>query len=437
MSGLRVLIVGSGAREHALAWRLASEADVARALVAPGNPLMVDVAQVLPQVGPGDLAALVQTCRAERVDLVVIGPEAPLVDGLADRLAEAGIRCFGPTAAAARLEGSKSFAREVCRAAGVAMAHGRAFVDARPAIEFAETLGLPVVVKADGLAAGKGVSVCATLGEAERIIRESLDDGRFGSAGRTVVVEHWLAGREASAIALCDGTSCLLLPVARDHKRLHEGEHGPNTGGMGAYSPVEEIGADQLAGLADRLFAPVLAEMAARGTPFRGALFAGLMLTAAGPRVLEFNVRFGDPETQAMLPRLASPLAPLLAAVADGRLAAAAAELSLVGDVLPTSADAAVALTLAADGYPHAPRGGDPVAGIDAARAMGALVFGAGISGEGHELVTAGGRVLTVVGRGPDVAAAADRAYAAAEAIDFAGRVMRRDIGRPLAGVPA
>ena len=220
MSGLSVLVVGGGAREHALAWRLATEPGVGRVLVAPGNPLMDDVAQTRPEVRADDFDAVLRLCRDERVELVVVGPEAPLVAGLADRLAAADVACFGPGAAAARLEGSKAFAREVCRAAGVPMAIGRAFAGARGAIEYAETLGLPVVVKADGLAAGKGVTICATFGEAERAIREALEDRRFGAAGATVVVERWLTGREASVIALCDGSTALTLPAARDHKRL-------------------------------------------------------------------------------------------------------------------------------------------------------------------------------------------------------------------------
>ena len=358
------------------------------------------------------------------------GPEAPLVAGLADRLASEGVACFGPSAAAAQLEGSKAFARAVCRAAGVPMARGRAFASASGAIEYAAEIGLPLVVKADGLAGGKGVTICATLGDAERAIREALEDGRFGAAGASVVVERCLTGREASVIAICDDTTALALPVARDHKRLLDGDRGPNTGGMGAYSPLPDFSDARCEEIVARVFEPVLAHMSARGTPFRGALFAGLMLTDDGPRVLEFNVRLGDPETQAILPRLTAPLAPVLLAAATGSLAASGP--------IATTADTTVALTLAAAGYPAAPRSGDEISGIDDARAAGALVFGAGVARDDQGvLVSAGGRVLTVVGRGNDLAGAADAAYEAAARIDFAGKITRRDIGRAAAELVA
>ena len=434
MSGLRVLVIGSGAREHALAWRLAGESEVGHVLCAPGNPLMSDVAQVLPDVSLGDQTALVELARTERMDLVVVGPEAPLVAGLADELGAAGIACFGPSAAAAGLEGSKAFAREICAVAGVAMAHGRAFVDLAPAVAFADSLGGRVVVKADGLAAGKGVTMCQSLPEAADALRDALHGERFGAAGHRVVVEEWLEGVEASVIAMCDGRRAAVLPAARDHKRLGEADSGPNTGGMGAYSPVPEIDDETLRSIASTVFEPVLAEMTWRGTPFRGALFAGLMLTAGGPRVLEFNVRLGDPETQAIMPRLAAPLAPLL-------LASAMGELPAPTSIVEVEPGATVALTLASAGYPEHPRSGDTIQGLDAAREAGALVFGAGVRTGGRDgldgLVTAGGRVLTVVGRGPDVDAAARTAHAAAELVTFEGKVVRHDIGRALAGAAA
>ncbi len=422
---LRVLVVGSGAREHALCWRLANEG--ATVLATPGNVLMTDVADVRGHLALSDLDTIVALAAAEKVDLVVVGPEAPLVDGLADRLIAAGIPCFGPSAAAARLEASKSFARQVCRSADVNTAQGASFETVDAAIEYAEMLGAPVVVKADGLAAGKGVAICATLTEAEEFIRASLEEGRFGAGGRRVVIEQFLEGVEASVIAICDGRDAVLLPAARDHKRLLEDDQGPNTGGMGAFSPVPELDDASLIQLRHTIFVPVLREMSRRGTPFRGALFAGLMLTADGPRVLEFNARFGDPETQAILPRLATPIEPLLLAAATGSLAG----VDGLTAILPVTGEAAVALTLAANGYPDAPRRGDAISGVDAARRSGALVFGAGVAADnGVGLVTAGGRVLTVVGRGRTLEAAAGTAYEAAERIGFSGRQMRRDIGR-------
>ncbi|HVM29729.1 MAG TPA: phosphoribosylamine--glycine ligase [Candidatus Limnocylindrales bacterium] len=424
----RVLIVGSGGREHALAWRLAAEPGVEQVVVAPGNPLMEDVARTVPGIGPSDHRRILDICRSLNVALVVIGPEAPLVAGLADALGSAGITCLGPSAAAARLEGSKSFCREVADAAGVPMADGAAFDDPEAAFDYAARLGAPLVVKADGLAAGKGVSVCDSLADAQRAIADAMIGGRFGSAGRRVVVERRLEGREASVICLSDGTDALLLPVARDHKRLSEGDSGPNTGGMGACSPVGDLSATQVRDVVDRFHMPLLAEMRRRGAPFRGFLYAGLMLTVDGPRLLEVNVRLGDPEAQVVLPLIDVPLGTLMVAAAQGRLAQAAAQLGL-GDALPSSG-CAVGVTLAAAGYPDGPRTGDRIDGIDAAQATGALVFGAGVERDAAgDLRTAGGRVLTVVGPGPDLAAARKTAYSAAEAVHFAGRQLRRDIG--------
>jgi phosphoribosylamine--glycine ligase len=427
MDGRRVLVIGSGAREHALCWRLATDG-VEGVFAAPGNALMTDYAEVRSEVGLDNHDGLIAHALAERVDLVIVGPEAPLVTGLADKMVAAGIPCFGPSAAAARLEGSKAFAREVCRESGVRMAAGAAFERVDGALAYAESLGAPVVVKADGLAAGKGVAICESLFEAESHIRDAIEGGAFGAAGRVVVVEEYLIGVEASVIAICDGEDAVILPAARDHKRLLDGDAGPNTGGMGAFSPVTELDDAALLGLRAGVFRPVLAEMRRRGTPFRGALFAGLMLTSDGPRVLEFNCRFGDPETQAILPRLGVPLLPLLLAAAFGRLPAGR-------HLVESTRGATIALTLAAQGYPQAPRSRDPIDGIEEARTRGALVFGAGVRGdELGRLVTSGGRVLTVVGRGADVGEAADAAYEAAEMISFDGQQMRRDVGRPLAG---
>ena len=430
---MKILVVGAGAREHAICWRLAT--DGAEVVVASGNALMGDAADVRGNVALADHEGLVALARKQKVDLVVVGPEAPLVAGLVDRLTKADIPAFGPSAAAARLEASKSFAREVCLAAAVPMAAGRAFDHVQPALEYAELIGdsTGVVVKADGLAAGKGVAICEGFSEAERAVRDALELDRFGASGRRVVIEERLDGAEASVIAICDGRDAVLLPAARDHKRLRDGDEGPNTGGMGAYSPVAELTDVDLLRLRTQLFRPVLAEMVGRGITFRGALFAGLMLTSAGPRLLEFNVRLGDPETQVMLPRLQDQVAPLFMAAATGSL-------DDVSDtpILRTGQDATVGITLAAEGYPDAPRTGDPVTGIDTAHAGGALVFGAGVrKGETGEVVTAGGRIATVVATGTDLDAAAQAAYAAAERIEFTGRQMRTDIGRTLVGAAA
>jgi phosphoribosylamine---glycine ligase len=435
-----ILVVGSGAREHALCWRLSKEPGVERVYAAPGNLLMPAAAEVHSEVAADDHLGIVALARSVAADLVVVGPEAPLVGGLADRLSESGIPCFGPSAAAAKLEGSKSFCREVCRAAGVQMADGRSFADISAALAFGRRMGAPLVVKADGLAAGKGVAICMSLDEVEWHIRAALETGRFGKAGRRVVIERYLEGREASVIALCDGDRGLVLPSARDHKRLGDADAGPNTGGMGAYSPVEELDRAALEGIYESFHRPVLTEMARRGTPFRGALFAGLMLTADGPRLLEFNARFGDPETQAILPLLERSLsfASLLAAAATGDLARAARDQAIDGLALLAEPGATVAITLAASGYPDAPRSGDAIEGIVAAQAAGALVFGAGVSeGRDSSLITSGGRVLTVVARGADVGSAAKAAYAAAGEITFAGRQMRHDIGRRRVAVGA
>lgn len=437
----RVLVVGSGGREHALCWRLAVEARTSgdrlhRLLVAPGNPGMTDVASVVP-VAIDDQDAIVELATREAIDLAIVGPEVPLRDGLADRLRAAGVATVGPGAAAARLEASKAFCREVAAAAGVAIPEGATFSDPDAALERARAMHGRVVVKADGLAAGKGVTVCHDLATAEHAIRACLVDGVFGTAGRTIVLEELLTGREVSVIALCDETAVLALPAARDHKRLRDDDEGPNTGGMGVISPVDQPGPDAVRDIVATVHRPILRELAARGLTFRGVLFAGLMLTPGGPRLLECNVRFGDPETQATLPRLATLLLPLLTALADGRLAAAAG-LAGIGDVLlPVHDDAAAAVVIAAAGYPERPRTGDPIGGIAAARATGVLVFCAGVGGTSEMPVTSGGRVLTVVGRGRDGDGAIAAAYRGVDAIRIEGMQLRRDIGRTAAGVSA
>jgi phosphoribosylamine--glycine ligase len=420
----RILIVGGGGREHALAWKLGSEPGVNEVIVAPGSDAIAEEPRVrcLP-LDPLDPSAVVGMARSTAAELVIIGPEAPLAAGTADALGDAGILTFGPTAGAARIETSKAFCREVAEAAGVRMARGRAFDDAAGAGEFAAELagaGRGIVVKVDGLAGGKGVSVCESFEEA---------DVALGEAAGRVVVEERLEGREASVIALADGRDVLGLPPARDHKRLRDGDEGPNTGGMGAYSPVPDLPEELVEGLLATIHRPILAELARRGTPFRGALYAGLMLTADGPVLLEFNARFGDPEAQVILPRLAVALGPLLRAAARGELGAAAARLSLPNSLLPTTRGAAVGIVLATREYPARPSAGDPIEGIDAAREEGALVFHAGTrraAAGGFE--TNGGRALTVVGRGENLGAAREAAEQAAGTISWPGLQRRHDI---------
>ena len=424
----RILLVGSGGREHALAWKLSAEPGVNEVVVAPGSDAMAELPRVrtLPGLDPLDGEAVVAAARAEAVELVVIGPEAPLAAGVADAVARAGIAVFGASAAAARIESSKAFCHEIADAAGVPMARSGAFAagDLGAAVAFARALdadGHGVVVKADGLAAGKGVTVAADVGEAEAVITTAVSAG-------PVVIEERLDGAEASVIALCDGRGAVALPIARDHKRLLDGDRGPNTGGMGAVSPLPELPDEDADAILDRFHRPILAELARRGTPFRGALYAGLMLTADGPVLLECNARFGDPETQVILARLAAPLGPWLLAAARGALPPSAPPLA-------TFPGAAAGVVLAAAGYPDSPRRGDPIRGLDGAGAAGATVFHAGTRrGADGGYLTDGGRVLTVVARGPDLGTAAAAADRAAEAIAFDGAQRRHDIGLTAAG---
>ncbi|MGD9695553.1 MAG: phosphoribosylamine--glycine ligase [Thermoleophilia bacterium] len=414
-----VLVVGGGGREHALVRAIARSPERPRIVCAPGNAGIARDAEVVAVRGD-DLAAVRDLALARAADLVVVGPEAPLVAGLCDALRAAGVRTFGPSAAAARLEGSKAFAKEVMAAAGVPTARAVTVTDLDAGLAAVDELGLPVAVKADGLAAGKGVVVARTRAEAEEALRACLVDAAFGDAGRIVVVEEGMTGPEVSLLAISDGRAVARFPAARDYKPIGEGNTGPNTGGMGSVSPVPDI-PDALADeLLDRVHRPVIAEMARRGAPFSGVLYAGLMMTPAGPRVLEFNTRFGDPETQALLPRLEEDALTLLTAAADGEL-----------DDRPVRVNdgAAVAVVLAAAGYPGAPRGGDVITGLDEAEAAGADVYHAGTApGPDGTIVTAGGRVLAVSARGAGVADARARAYAAAEHVRFDGRQMRGDI---------
>jgi phosphoribosylamine--glycine ligase len=454
----RILLVGGGGREHALAVRLAGEPGVAAVVALPGSDAIAGVRGASVVAGdPGDAPGVVAAARAAGAELAVIGPEAPLAAGVADALAAAGIPTFGPTAAAARIESSKAFCHAVADAAGVRMARARAFDATGPALAFAAELwagGRGVVIKADGLAAGKGVTVCDTLDEAALALGAIFAGARAEAGGAPrVVVEERLRGPEASVIVLADETAALALPATRDHKRLGDGDAGPNTGGMGAYSPLPDLPDAHVAAIVEAFHRPLLAELARRGTPFRGALYAGLILTQDGPALLECNARFGDPEAQVMLPRLATPLAPLLLAAAEGRLAAAASDAGITGFLLPATADATVGIVLAAGGYPDAPRSGAAIAGLREAEAGGGLVFHAGTARDASGAWRVhGGRVLTVVGRGPNLGAARRVAERAANAVTFEGLQRRHDIatgplatraavgggaGRPVAGLTA
>ncbi len=431
----RILVLGGGGREHALAWRLAGEAGVEDVICAPGSAGIATTTGVrCAPVDAMDPAAVVALATAEGVDLVVVGPEAPLAAGVADALAAAGVPVFGPTSAAARLETSKAFCHEVAQAAGVRMARARAFRggEDEAALAYVRRLaanGIGIVLKADGLAAGKGVIVTDSP-------EMALEYAPSFLAGRAtdqpaLVIEERLTGTEASVIAICDGERAAALPAARDHKRLCDDDRGPNTGGMGAYSPLPDVDDASVARIVARFHEPILAEMRRRGLPFRGFLYAGLMLTPDGPALLELNVRCGDPETQVILPRVAVPLAPLLLAAARGSLPAETPV------VLPTTPEAAVGIVLAAHGYPQSPKRGDPIEGVDAAQAQGALVFHAGTvarQGAGGGWGTSGGRVLAVVGRGAGLAQARAAAEHAADAIHWDGVHRRRDIALRVPG---
>ena len=425
---MRILVVGSGAREHALAWKLSQDAGVDEVLATPGNPGMAAVARLTPT---GSLApdALLALAEAERPDLTIIGPEQPLADGVVDGFAGAGHLVFGPSRAAARLETSKAFAKAFMGRHRVPTARHETCTTPAAALAAVDRLGLPVVVKADGLAAGKGVVVASDRETALGAIDAAMVAAEFGEAGRTLVVEECLVGEEASFFALCDGRRAVPVGTAQDHKRAFDGDQGPNTGGMGAFAPSPLV--DE--GLADRVMReivdPVVAGMAAEGSPYRGVLYVGLMLTIDGPKVIEFNVRFGDPETQVVLPAVDEPLAPLLAAAAAGRLDAGAVR---------RSSRPCVGVVLASGGYPGPCERGKIISGVDEAAALDhVVVFHAGTRVEAGHLVTSGGRVLTVVASGDDFAAAIRRAYEAAARISFEGCRYRTDIGQKALAISA
>src|SRR4051812_44744913 len=424
---MRVLVLGGGAREHALTARLSADAVVTDILCAPGNPGIAAAARLIP-ADLSDPNGLLAIASREGVDLTVVGPELPLSVGVADRFESAGRLLLGPTASAARLETSKAFAKAFMQRHGVPTARFRTCDtthEARMCVR-SDEFGFPVVLKADGLAAGKGVVIAANLPEAEHAITSAMTEHRFGAAGTRLVIEECLAGPEVSFFVLCDGTHAIPIGTAQDHKRMFEDDRGPNTGGMGAFAPSPLVDSALEARIMDDVVQPVMAGMAAEGHPFRGFLYVGLMLTSAGPKVIEFNVRLGDPEAQVILPLIAEPLAPLLAAAASGNLDRHGCRLS---------SEKIVGVVLASRGYPDSSDTGRRIDGIGAAEKRGARVFHAGTTARDGEIVTAGGRVLTVVGRGSSFEDAIARAYAGVECIAFDGMQYRRDIGKKALGV--
>jgi len=420
---MKVFLIGSGGREHALAWKIAQSARLTRLFAAPGNPGIGECAEIV-ALDPSDHAAVIEFCRSEGIDLVVVGPEAPLVAGLVDDLTEAGIAAFGPNAAAARLEGSKAFTKELCAEAGIPTAAYRQFDAADEANAYVRACGAPIVIKADGLAAGKGVTVATNLEDALAAI-DACFSGAYGAAGASVVVEAFLEGEEASFFALSDGTTVLPLLAAQDHKRVGDGDTGPNTGGMGAYSPAPAMTPALVEQTLSQIIHPTIATMARRGTPYKGVLYAGLMLTSTGPQLIEYNVRFGDPETQAMMMRLESDLLELLVATAEGKLNAISPQ---------WSNEAALTVVMASTGYPGAYQKGSEINGIANLEALeNIMVFHAGTATSEGKLVSAGGRVLNVTARGGSIGEARKRAYEAIGRLDWPDGFCRSDIGQLVA----
>ena len=425
---MKILVIGSGGREHAIAWRLAQDVERHELWCAPGNAGMAEIATCVP-LKATDVAGIVSWCEANKPDLVVVGPEAPLCAGLVDALEKVGIKAFGPVAAGARMEGSKRFAKEVMQAAGVPTGKAEVFTDAAAAKAALAAYGLPVVIKADGLAAGKGVIVAETAAQAEAAIDDMLVGNKFGAAGAEVLVEEFLNGEECSILALVDGERAVLLPSSQDHKRIFDGDKGPNTGGMGAYSPAPVVTESMLPEIRDRIILPVVRELKKRGITYRGVLYAGLMVTPDGGKlalsgsrvnVVEFNARFGDPETEAVLPRLGGDFATTLLHVATG---------CLKDEDVVVRSESAATVIIASGGYPGSYEKGKEISGLDAAAQVpGATVFHCGTKAAEGAVLTDGGRVLSVTGRGATLREAVDTAYQAVGKIAFDKAFYRKDI---------
>ena len=412
---MNILVIGSGGREHALYWKLSESPQTEQIYAIPGNPGMGASAEI----ALDDHAAILRFVKEHEIGLVVVGPEVPLMNGLVDELEAAGIRAFGPRANAAEIEGSKSFAKDLMKKYGIPTARYEVFTAAEPARAYIRQEGAPIVVKADGLAAGKGVIVAMTEQEALDAVDAIMEDHSFGDAGARVVIEEFMEGEEASLLAFTDGTTIRPMISAQDHKRAYDGDRGPNTGGMGTYAPAPVMTPEMTERAVEEILKPTIAAMAKEGRTYRGCLYLGLMVTADGPKVVEFNARFGDPETQVVLPLLDSDLVAIMCACADGTLA----------DVPIRWKDgAAVCVVLASGGYPGHYEKGQEIHGLADAEAMGALVFHAGTAMKYGKLVTNGGRVLGVVGRGADISSAVDAAYAAATKISFKDAYYRKDI---------
>ena len=417
---MQVLVVGSGGREHALVWKIAQSPSVERIVAVPGSDAIADLAKCRP-LAVSDIEGITALAEEVRADLVVVGPEAPLVDGLADALIEKGIPVFGPSKAAASLEGSKIFSKEFMQRAGIPTAPFSTHGDLDSALTAVRRRGGPMVVKADGLAAGKGVIVCDNVEQAEQAVTQILSDRAFGDAGNRILIEDRLVGEEASILAICDGKTCVPLIAAQDHKAAYEGDTGPNTGGMGAYAPAPVVSDAMAQTVLEKVLRPAVAQMAAEGTPFVGVLYAGVMIVDGEPSVLEFNVRFGDPECQPLLMFMEEDIVPLLLSAAKG---------TLEPRTVKWHKGAVMCVVAAAEGYPGPYRKGDAISGLEAAGSdPNVFVFHAGTRKEGDTFVTAGGRVLGITARGKSLKEAADAAYNAANKISWQGMRLRKDIG--------